>query len=239
MNFIKKNINNIVVMVIYITMFYLVPILTNKIFNNIITTSEQSYVYTVSLNMFIYILLLVSCVILLKNEIKTDFNILNKTNAINTFYICLIGIICAYLASILGNIISLILSGSNQSQNQQGIEILLSTKYGPILIIAIVFMGPIVEELVFRKAIHNTLRNCNVPTWLILIISSLLFGLIHVIDAKDFVQIFPYLFMGFVLGSAEIYSKNIYPSIIIHIILNSISVVMLIWTTMIENLGLM
>ena len=63
----------------------------------------------------------------------------------------------------------------------------------------------------------------------ILLISSILFGLIHVISAGDFVQVFPYIFMGLTLGRLEIKNENIYPSIFVHIFINGLSTAMIFY----------
>lgn len=237
MKYIKQNINKIVLLIIYIVMFYGVANLSGIIFKDIVVENHKEMLYTTVLNITIYTILLISCIILLKNEIKTDFKKLNNTDAMNVFFICLVGIICVYFGNILGSIITSIFGGSGSSQNQEAIEAILLSKYGIFIIIDLAIIGPIVEELVFRKSIHGILRSLKCPTWLMLIISSVLFGLIHVLDGGDFVEVFPYILMGVTLGGIEIYSKNIYPSIFVHIFINTIATGMIIYMSMLEKAG--
>ena len=70
-------------------------------------------------------------------------------------------------------------------------------------------------------------RYFKLPSWAVLLISSVLFGLIHVISAKDFVQVFPYICMGLTLGWLEIKTKNIFPSIFVHIFNNGVATAMI------------
>ena len=104
------------------------------------------------------------------------------------------------------------------------------------MIVFIVVVGPIVEELVFRKSMHEILRSLKLPTWLVLGISSVLFGLIHVISAGDFVEVFPYILMGVTIGSLEIKTKNIYPSIFVHIFINALSTAMIFYLDIFQDL---
>ena len=237
MKLVKQNLNKILLLIIYIVMFYGVANLCKNIFKDIVIQNNAQLLYSTSVNISIYGILLISGIILLKKEIVTDFKTLYKTDAMRTFLICVVGIICVYIGNLLGSSITTILGGADSSQNQEGIEELLLSKYGVFIILDLAIVGPIVEELVFRKSMHDILRSFKCPTWVMLIISSVLFGLIHVIDSGDFVQVFPYILMGVTLGGIEIYSKNIYPSIFVHIFINTIATGMIIFMSMLENAG--
>lgn len=230
MKFLKQNINKILVLVIYILMFYVVSEWFFKVFDNFADLSDKVFLYTVTINTIIYVVVIVSCLLLLKKELKTDFKILSNTSAMKVFWVCIIGLVAGYLGNFIGSRIVQALDGADSSLNQSAIETLMFSKYGFIMIILTVFIGPITEELVFRKAMHNFFRNLKFPAWLILIISSVIFGFIHVLDEGDFVQVFPYIFMGAALGGIELYSKNIYPSMIVHIIINAIATSMIFFS---------
>ena len=238
MKFFKKNLNKILLILIYIVMFYGVSNLLAIILKDYAINNNKQLLCSTIINVSVYLVLIVSCVVLLKKEIKTDFNTLNRTDAMSVFLICVIGIVCAYIGNYLGSFITMILGGSDQSQNQQGIEQLLTSKYGLIIGFTVIFIGPIVEELIFRKSIHDVLRSVKCPTWLILIVSSVLFGFIHVLDNGDLIQVFPYILMGLTLGGVEIFSKNIYPSIFVHIFINAVSTAMVLYMLMLEQSGL-
>lgn len=232
--FITKNLNNLLLIIIYILLFFVFAELVSLIFKDIIQTTEQAIIYSIALNTFVYISLLVSGIILLKKQIITDFKSLSSKNAVKVFCMCLATLGCAYFGEYFGTIISSIF-GNSDSLNQQAIQLMLFSKYGIFLIIETILIGPIVEELVFRKAIHDTLRYFKLPNWAIISISSVLFGLIHVISGGDFYNIFPYLFMGVALGYLEMKSKNIFPSMFVHIFINSVATSLMIFLHIIEK----
>jgi len=69
-----------------------------------------------------------------------------------------------------------------------------------MMIISVVLLGPIVEELIFRKSLFSLFENKK----LAIIISSLIFGLIHLIAepslASVIINLPAYLIPGLVFG---------------------------------------
>lgn len=227
MDFIKKNINKITIIIIYILIMFILPDLLNEIFDSVITTKDQALAYSCILNISLYGLMFISAIILLRDELKSDFKILYKTPAIRTLLIVLIGLVGGYCCVFIGNFITSMLSGSNDTSiNEMGIREMISSKYGWMLIPTTVLIGPIVEELVFRKALTSILRDCKINNSLVIFISSVLFGLIHVVSNGDFVQVFPYIAMGVAFGLIESNAKNIFPSTIVHVMNNYIAIVL-------------
>lgn len=235
MSKIKSSLNTILVIIIYILLYFVLSELLVNILSVHITTLEGQIAASLFLNIFVYLLMLVSTSLLMHKEIKTDFSVLCKTDSMKVFYGCLLAIISIYFGNFIGNIISTIIGSVGESANESTVNIMLMSDYGLILAIIVCFVGPFVEEMVFRKAVHNTLRTFKVPTWLILCISSLLFGLIHVVSAGDIEFIFPYIFSGLVFGFLEIYYKSVFPGVIVHIINNSMSCIILFLLELIMN----
>lgn len=89
-----------------------------------------------------------------------------------------------------------------------------------ISILGIAIIGPIAEEVVFRGAICRSLLKQGVPTGLTILISAIIFGLIHVNPA----QVLYAFFMGLALGYIYCRTGSLIPTIITHILNNSISV---------------
>ena len=216
----RLNFNKYLTIVIYAIVSF---VFTDLLKNILVNAMDDVELISMLLNLVPYLITFTSVVILLRSEIKTDFNRVKKFDCFMMFKICLMGIISGYFANMLGSTLSSLFGGGGQSANQQGVEQLIVGKYGFIFFIIVVFIGPIVEELVFRKAIHGALRNLKLPNGLILFISSCLFGLIHVLNAGDFVYIFPYIFMGFVFGGLELQTRSVFPSMIVHIFNNAVS----------------
>ena len=225
--FLKSNLNKILIILIYIVVFFILGELFIKIFQDKVVDENSAILFTVINNIMIYTILIVSCIILLKKEIITDFNRLEKRNAVKVFLTCLAGVGLVYAGNLVGRILTSIFGGEGSSANQSTLQTILLSKYGPIMIIMIVVVGPIVEELIFRKSMHQIFRYFKLPSWAVLGISSVLCGLIHVISAKDFVQVFPYICMGLTLGWLEIKENNIFPSIFVHIFNNGVATVMI------------
>lgn len=235
MKHIKLNLNKYLYIIFYILVCFVLSELLYNIAAVHVDSEESSILASILINTICYIILIVSGVLLLNKGIKVQFNQLCRRDAMDIFGICGIGLVCGYGGNAIGVMITQALGGADVSANQEGLNQMLFSKYAWIFVIIVAIVGPIVEELVFRKSIHDILRSYKLPVWLILSISSILFGAIHVINAGDFVQIFPYVFMGVALGAVEIYSRNIYPSIFIHIFINSLSIVMNYYLEMLER----
>lgn len=91
-------------------------------------------------------------------------------------------------------------------------------------ILAIAVVGPIAEEYLFRSAILGGLLRCGAGRWTAILVSALIFGIIHLNPAQvPFATI-----MGVLLGLLYVRSGNLLPSIVCHILNNSVAVYMMI-----------
>ena len=89
--------------------------------------------------------------------------------------------------------------------------------------LAIAVIGPIAEEVVFRGAVCNSLLKRGVPTGLTVFISATIFGLVHFNPAQ-----IPFAFMlGLVFGYLYCRTGSLVPSIIAHILNNTVSVILM------------
>lgn len=196
--------------------------------------TNDSYAIAAFTNFISYILLLILLLIILKKDLKTDFTIYkNQDKKVRN-----IG--AGYLLIIFGNLISAtilsLLGKSNvTSQNQEGINQLLNSKFMVIMIISLLFI-PIIEELIFRKAFFSLLDKFKFNKYLILISSSILFGLIHVIfnlsnGLDELILSIPYITSGLVLGYIYISNdENIYTVTLVHILNNLIATILILQT---------
>lgn len=126
-------------------------------------------------------------------------------------------------ASILMNVIYTALGITDTSANQEQLNQLLEGGWFAqmSLVLFAVFLAPMVEEMVFRMAMFKHLMKFpNMKPWLIIVISSFIFGFIHVMGAFDLEQIFYYAGLGAVLGVMYYKSKNIIVPTVIHMLLN-------------------
>lgn len=167
-----------------------------------------------------YLVVLIPIILLSFKKIKFDYSQIileeKKTFFSNLASITLTMYAVSILLGLISNILASIFGLNSVSSNQDAINLMLSSKYMLLTLFTITFMGPLVEELVFRASIFTLVKDTKKAV----IISSLTFGLIHLTNelillAGDFtfksiaqVLIFsiPYVGMGVFL--AKTYEKN-------------------------------
>lgn len=220
-----------IIAIIMVTFYAIVikglPNLFILILKNIFTEEqiiESNYAILVFLNVAIYLVLASLIIPLSIKYLKQSYIDCSNNTQIPAKQIS-IGIIAMYCTSILSSIVSSLLT-SETSSNQDSINTLTSTTWGYLSLFLIIgFIGPVIEELIFRHAIFKILRNNTVS----IIISSLLFGLIHVTFQSgkplDVITIsLPYVSAGIVYGCLYVKSnRNILIPIACHITNNAIS----------------
>lgn len=85
-----------------------------------------------------------------------------------------------------------------------------------------VILAPFAEELMFRGILQSMLRSCRVAAWPAIAISSALFVAMHTGVPHDVVPLLP---LAIVLGYSYERCGRLVPSILIHAIFNTVSVV--------------
>jgi len=131
-----------------------------------------------------------------------------------------------YLSMIVLNVLIGIIIGQPTSANQEGVN--EAMRQFPLLMsLFAVVLGPIFEEMVFRVAIFRRLREKNY--WVATLVSSLLFGLIHVMTSlftgnyKDVLFIVTYSVLGFWLSEAYEKSGSVFVNLGMHMCVNLVS----------------
>lgn len=130
------------------------------------------------------------------------------------------GVFLAYVAQAIAVSIEInILGIKSTSQNT---ELLMEiTRAIPLFLIITVFIAPVLEEIIFRKIIFGVLYK-HTNFFIAGIISALIFGIIH----QEPKHLLIYASMGFVLAYVYVKTKRIIVPIIVHIVLNSITVIL-------------
>ncbi|MFC4771997.1 CPBP family intramembrane glutamic endopeptidase [Enterococcus hermanniensis] len=78
-------------------------------------------------------------------------------------------------------------------------------------------MAPFSEEIIFRHVLFYQWRNRGIVTWLMFILSSVLFGLAHWNNFDgQLIQMIPYMFIGAWFALIYYFSKNIWQNIMTH-----------------------
>ena len=91
-----------------------------------------------------------------------------------------------------------------------------------IQLLMVGILAPVVEELVYRGIVFNRLSEW-LPTWAVVLISSLLFGIVHL----NPIQILYATAFGFILAWQYLRSRNLWIPIIAHFVFNSVNAIFL------------
>nr|WP_255731575.1 type II CAAX endopeptidase family protein [Solibacillus sp. MA9] len=125
----------------------------------------------------------------------------------------IIGFFLVFLGQTIGAAIELALGIDKGSENTEAI--MNVTKVAPVMMIATVFLGPVLEELVFRRVIFGSIIQ-NYNFWIASIISAIVFAAIHM----DFTHIILYTICGLIFAFLYHKTKRLITPIIAHILLN-------------------
>lgn len=219
---ITKNTNKKVLLrsIIVVLMFFFASytqIIPIKLFN--MDINNLSAKDTVLLATFSDFILVVVLTIIYRKTLKEDFKKLK-----DNFYSCMdCGIkywLLGLVTMMVSNILIMFIFTEAKAGNEEGVQNLIAGS-GFISLIAIGILGPIIEELTFRKAFHDVFKN----KWLFVLISSFIFGGLHVVltlnSLWDLVYIIPYCSLGVAFGLMYAKTANIYTSIIMHMFHNT------------------
>ena len=121
---------------------------------------------------------------------------------------------------IAANVVIGLLTPANATNEESIQEMIKSAKI--LSIIAIGVIGPIIEELVFRKSFRELFKNDT----LFILMSGLIFGSLHVVlslsGPSDLLYIIPYSSLGVAFAYMYVKTDTIYTSIIMHIFHNTV-----------------
>ncbi|WP_270182978.1 CPBP family intramembrane glutamic endopeptidase [Alkalihalobacillus sp. CinArs1] len=130
----------------------------------------------------------------------------------------ILGIFMAYFAQIIAAMIEVNLFGIEPGS--ENTEMLMDVaKASPIFILVIAIIGPILEEIVFRKVIFGALYT-RFNFWIAGIASSVIFAAIHL----DFDHILVYTAMGLTFAFLYVKTKRLIVPIVAHMTMNTIVV---------------
>lgn len=130
-----------------------------------------------------------------------------------------IGLSCSVIGTLYSDIFTLFFSKFNLEVNLDSFTPPTSVLTFIIYFVNTALVAPILEEILFRGIILQSLRKYG--NFIAIFISSLLFGILH----ENFVQT-PFAFVvGLALGIAVIETGSVITSIIMHFVINSLSVV--------------
>lgn len=176
---------------------------------------KNKIIYTIIIGV-IYILILI---FLYRKELKEelkDYKDNYKKYLSNNIIIYLIGVLLMGVSNIIISKITHQSLAGNEEITRGLIKL-----YPIYMIYSSIIFAPLVEELIIRKSLKNILKF----KYLFIILSGLIFGLLHISDYKDINEILfsiPYIIMG--IDFAYIYYKtnNIFTTMTLHMCHNLI-----------------
>ena len=182
-------------------------------------------------NYLVYVVLALYGSFLFKDKLIQQWNEIRKTKR-KFFFGVLKGWLLLFLMTILfallSEILKQVLGLSGQGQNEASIQ--SAFKEQPLLIAVFAcVIGPLVEELFFRQTLLRYLRK-SLPTWLSIFIVGLAFALTHMhsLDLSEWINAIYYLGGGLAFSIIYVKEKeNIYYPLVVHMIVNSLSFIIL------------
>lgn len=219
-NFKNGNIkSSLFVVFLYLSGILLLPLCFSYFFNNLL--AEKA----VFISILLALLTLVFILFYSKNRKINNINNDNKMNLGISILIGFGGYLTMIILQILLGLIMLILSKiygfEYISQNTQNINQII--RQYPIFILYVGILAPVLEELVFRKAVFGYFFDIIISKNKVLrfAISGLFSGLLFAIPHDGFSpMIVIYVIMGLLFSGLYLYTKRIITPIIAHILMN-------------------
>lgn len=167
---------------------------------------------------FSFVVTLIICLFLLRKEMRNPMrsDMMNIPSSIGW---AIGGIFLSLFAQTFAGIIERLLGIEAGSENTEQIMQLINA--APLVIIVVSMIGPILEEIVFRKIIFGSLYK-RFGFFISALISSLIFAVAH----RDFTHILLYASMGFTFAFLYVRTKRILVPIFAHVAMNSLVVIM-------------
>ena len=184
----------------------------------------------------VYVVLALYGFFLFKDRLIQQWNEIRKTKRKFFFEVLkgwLLFFLMTILFALLSEILKQVLGLSGQGQNEASIQ--SAFKEQPLLIAVFAcVIGPVVEEVFFRQILLKYLRKC-LSSWLSIFIVGLAFALTHMhsLDLSEWINAIYYLGGGLAFSIIYVKEKeNIYYPLAVHMIVNSLSFIILAISSM-------
>jgi len=227
-----KNYRNIVLIYIAMQLSSIIGFpITKTLISPFIGDSRNIDIYAVGYwNVFIFTVALIFVLLLLKNEMDVRSFDRKQWREISLWGFG--GVFLAFFSQSVGIQLESMLGIDPGSENTRTIIFLI--EHVPLLVVVSSIIGPILEEIVFRKIIFGTLyQKFNFA--ISALISSVIFALAHL----DFPHIILYTMMGFVFSFLYVQTRKIIVPIIAHVLMNTLVVVIqFLYKDEIENMSI-
>lgn len=203
------------VILTYIVAQLSVLIFAPLLFNVFPLTEIQAIVYW---NIISFVAALLIIIRLMKQDL-TEKKYRGAAGHVGIVIWSIIGFILSWIAQVIAVNIEISVFGIEPGSENTAI-IMEIAKQTPIFLLIPVLIAPILEELIFRKIIFGTLYK-RMNFVFAAFLSALIFGIIH----QEPEHILIYSSMGFVFAFLYVQTKRIIVPIIVHMALNTASVI--------------
>lgn len=148
------------------------------------------------------------------------------------FQIFLVAEAFMYAGNLVGSYLNMFIGGIFGVEIDNGVAEMIENTPMWLIIAMVVLVGPVVEELIFRKLFFDKLGHYG--DRLIIFVSAIAFGIFH----GNFYQLFYAVLVGLVLGYVYARTSNILYPIALHVMLNFLgSVIPMLLYDKIERFG--
>ena len=164
-------------------------------------------------------------IIVLWKKLINDFKVFKKNLWYNLLSIVLWFVVIIVITVGMAVLFFDLLGIEGTAENQEGVEALIASELGFLMLISTVLLAPFIEEIIFRKFLIGLFeKTFRLPIYIATILSAVIFGLIH--DYKVF--FFMYFPMALVLSlSYSLHKNNIFIPIGVHFLNNVYAVIMM------------
>lgn len=217
----EKYLKNALLGLIAILGYFILPEFQGLLFhifdiNTALLSTEIKIIYSVIFD----ILLMAMIILIFYSQLKKDIADIKKNHQeyFKKYFKCyIIGIIVMMFS----NLIISFISGGGMAGNQESINQLFDINPLYIYFSAVIF-APIVEELVFRRAIRNIIPG----KYIFILASGLIFGGLHIMGNisawYDILYLIPYSSLGIAFAYILYKTDNIFVSMGLHFMHNGI-----------------
>ncbi len=134
---------------------------------------------------------------------------------------------------VISNLIITIFFSGASANNEEAVRTLIE-KYPLYMVFSVSIYAPFIEEIIFRKSIKDMItsyKSNSLTKYLYILTSGLIFASLHVVGmadkAIDYIYIIPYLSLGITFAALYHKTDNIFSTICIHSLHNTVAVLLL------------
>lgn len=167
---------------------------------------------------FSFFIALVLVLFFMRKDMKENIDARNQASIPSSVGWAIAGVFLALFAQSIAGAIENMLGIETGSENTQ--QILSLIEHVPFVIFVSSVIGPILEEIIFRKIIFGSLYK-RFNFFISALISSIIFGLAHF----ELVHIILYSAMGFTFAFLYVKTKRIIVPIFAHVAMNTLVVI--------------